>query len=384
MTRTVIVIGPSPDAVGGMASVVSQMLDLGFGRRYRAVFFPITSATGQRETIGQRIARHVRHLGRLRRMIRQTHRPIVHIHTCSGFSFLRSAMDMLIARRHDCPVVLHIHGAKFDAFYEAQPAYRRAMIRRCLTHADRVIALSDGWSQKLRSMAPGARLSVIENAVDCPPPVIKPRRAGPLRFILLARMDTWKGIDDLLSACATLATRTVDFELVLAGPAGTAGDAITLPEKINAMGLGQCVRYVGPVHGREKDTLLREADAYVLSSWNEGLPISLLEAIAYGLPIVATRVGAVPEVIVEGREGLLVPARQQKELAQAMRSMIDNPARRANMSASARRLAQQRFSTDRLRSDLLRLYDSLGCTDSTTSTDPAEGQEVYPGRRALV
>ena len=382
MTRTVIIIGPPPSTVGGMASVVSQMRGLGFGAGYRVAFFPTTSAPDERKTLWQRVGRHVRHLGRLRRTIRQAYRPIVHIHTCSGYSFLRSALDMMVARRHGCPTVLHIHGARFDAFYETQPAYRRMMIRRCLTLADRVIALSEGWSRKLRDMAPNARLSVIENAIESPPSIAAPRRAGPLRFVLLARMDTWKGIDDLLSACATVAERTVEFEVMLAGPAGSAGDATTLREKINAIGLEDHVRYIGSVHGSEKDTLLRDADAYVLSSWNEGLPISLLEALAYGLPSVCTRVGAVPEVIVEGREGLLVPARQPEALAEAMLSMINDPARRATMSAAARRLAQKRFSADRLRSDLVRLYDSLGCADSATSTAFSEAQEVHSDRRA--
>ncbi len=381
MTRTVIVIGPSPDAVGGMASVVAQILRLEFDGRYRLRFFPTTVSTGDHETSWQRLTRHVRHLGRLRRLIRESDRSIVHIHTCSGFSVLRSAVDMMIARSHGCRTVLHSHGAKFDSFYEALPAYRRLLLRRCLSRADRVIALSNGWRRRLHDMAPKARLCVIENAIECPAPTTVSRRPGPFRFVLLARMDEWKGIDDLLSACATLAADSVEFELVLAGPGGTAGDAVSLEAKIEGMGLAGIVRYVGSVHGREKDDLLTNSDAYVLASWSEGLPISLLEAIAYGLPVVATRVGAVPEVITEGREGLLVPAKQPDDLARAMRTMIDDPSCRATMSDAARRLAKQRFSVVRLRNDLLRLYDEVGCTDALTPTSPLSPEEFPAGGR---
>ena len=381
MTRTVIVIGPSPDAVGGMASVVAQTLRLEFDGRYRLRFFPTTSSIGDRETSWQRMTRHVRHLLRLRRLIRESNRPIVHIHTCSGFSFLRSAVDMMIARSHGCRTVLHIHGAKFDSFYEALPAYRRLLMRRCLSRADRVIALSNGWRRKLHDMAPKARLSVIENAIECPAETTTSRRPGPFRFVLLARMDEWKGIDDLLSACVTLVADSVDFELVLAGPGGTAGDAVSLEAKIKSMRLAGVVRYVGPVHGREKDDLLRNSDAYVLASWSEGLPISLLEAFAYGLPAVATRVGAVPEVITEGCEGLLVPARQPDDLARAMHTMIDDPSRRATMSDAARRLAKQRFSVVRLRGDLLRLYDELAGADAFAPASSLRPEEFPTGER---
>ena len=269
--------------------------------------------------------------------------------------------------------MLHIHGAKFDSFFEALPPFRRFLVRRCLSRADRVIALSNGWRSKLQTMAPRAALCVIENAIEYRPTATTPRRAGPFRFVLLARMDEWKGIDDLLSACETLARNAIDFELVLAGPAGTAGDATSLPTKIKRMGLEGIVRYVGPIHGREKDELLNDSDAYVLSSWSEGLPISLLEAFAYGLPVVATRVGAVPEVITNGREGLLVPARRPGELACAMRTMLEDTAHRRAMSEAARKLARQRFSLPRLRDDLVRLYVEVG---SANALAPAKAREL--------
>lgn len=379
MTRNVIVIGPSPDAVGGMASVVAQTLRLEFDGRYRLRFFPTTGSTGEHETTWQRVTRHVRHLLRLRRLIGESSRPIVHVHTCSGYSFLRSAMDLMVARSLGCCTVLHIHGAKFDSSYDALPAYRRLLLRRCLVRADRVVALSDGWRCKLRDMSPKAHVNVIENAIECPASTTVTRRPGPIRFLLLARMDEWKGIGDLLSACAILVTDCVEFELILAGPAGTAGDAVSLEAKIKSMHLAGAVRYVGSVHGREKDVLLKDSDAYVLASWSEGLPISLLEAIAYGLPVVATRVGAVPEVIADGREGLLVAAKQPSDLARAMQTMIEHPARRAAMSDAGRRLAKQRFTLVRLRDDLVRLYDELECSGALRPASTIRPKEFRAG-----
>ena len=111
----------------------------------------------------------------------------------------------------------------------------------------------------------------------------------------------------MLDACAMLHRDEVWLELTLAGPPGSAGDDAALGRKIRTRGLNGVVRYVGTVRGAEKENLLRSADVYLQPSHNEGMPISLLEALAHGLPVIATRVGAVPEVLTHEREGLLIP-----------------------------------------------------------------------------
>jgi len=342
-----------------MATVVGQMIALDFAGRYRIELLPLTLAQSPREPLYGRIARHIRQVRCLRTTIRRTNAPIVHIHTCSGFSFYRSVVDMMIGRHLGCRVVLHIHGAKFDKFYAHEPLWRRRLVARSLARADRVVALSSRWRDKLHHMSPNARVDIVENAVEIPSVTPKQPQDGPCCFLLLARMDEWKGIDDLLDACADLRRQGVAVEVVLAGPSGTAGDATVIHEKIRTRNLAGMVRYVGPVHGEAKSNLLAAADAYVQPSHHEGMPIALLEALAYGLPVVATRVGAVPEVVNNGRHGLLVPPRRPDLLARAMRRLATEDQSRRDMSRATRTLAIQRFSLARFRRDLTSLYDSL-------------------------
>lgn len=394
--QTVIVVGPPQNGVGGMASVVGQMLALDFSGQYNIELLPITldeagegsspcqsgsnsCSTATRRTRsqdrlnappahkwpGRSIVRHVRQLRLLRAAIRRTRASIVHIHTCSGFSFYRSALDMLVSERLGCRTILHIHGARFDEFHAGEQSWRRSLIAWSLSRADCVIALSQGWREKLQGMAPNARLVVIENAVDLPR--VAPNSCGgrqapvdeACRFLLLARMDEWKGVDDLLCACARLHAAGDAIELTLAGPPGTAGDTDGLGKKIAARNLESVVRYVGPVHGARKYDLLARADVYVQPSHHEGMPIALLEALACGLPVVATRVGAVPEVIDDRRHGLLVPPRRPDALAQAMRELANDVRLRRAMSHAARALAVERFSISRFRKDLILAYDGL-------------------------
>lgn len=363
MTKpTILVIGPPTSEVGGMASVVAQNLQLPTDDRYEIKSLPFTLAGDRRESIFQRVIRHVRQLYKLRSTIRQTGVSVVHIHTCSGFSFFRSAMDMMVARRCGCRTLFHIHGAAFDAFYDGVGMIRKKLITTFLNKADCVIALSTGWENKLCSMASRANIIVIENAVAIP--VLQPTASStesvhPCRFILLARMDTWKGIDDLLTACDLLNCENVRFELTLAGPPGSAGDANELAKKIRSLNLSSCVRYVGSVQGDQKDKLLQGADVYVQPSHHEGMPLSILEAMSYRLPIVATSVGAIPEVIEHEKQGLLVPTRKPTQLAQAMKAVATDSNLRQRLAHAARELARTRFTLQRFHHDLLDMYDMI-------------------------
>ena len=356
---TVLMIGPPPEMVGGMGAVVGQMMRLDFAGRYRMEFLPITVSPQPRESRMSRIARHFRQRRRLGNTIRRVCPSIVHIHTCSGFSFHRLAWDMRVASRRGCRTVLHMHGARFGEYFADAGALEQRLVRSALSSADRVVALSESWRVKLTEISPAARVVVVENAVATPVPRSGRPRGAACRFVILARMDEWKGIDDLLDACALLHRRGAAFELTLAGPEGTAGDSATINRKIHERGMDGCVRHVGAVQGEAKAALLEEADVYVQPSRHEGMPIAVLEAMAWGLPVVATRAGAMPEVIEDDVQGFLVQPCQPMALASAMGTLTFDLPRRAAMGKAARALAATRFGLTRLRDDLVSLYDDI-------------------------
>ena len=115
----VLTIGPSHELMGGMSTVIGQMLQLDFAGRYAVSALPITMAPGSGESGPRRIARHVGQRLLLGKTLRESPAAIVHIHTCSGFSFHRSAWDLRVARRHGCRTVLHMHGAQFDEYFSS-------------------------------------------------------------------------------------------------------------------------------------------------------------------------------------------------------------------------------------------------------------------------
>ena len=152
--------------------------------------------------------------------------------------------------------------------------------------------------------------------------------------------------------------------MTLAGPEGSAGNAAELARKIGDAGLDKQVRYIGPVDGDEKERLWSETDVLVQPSHQEGMPMSLLEALMRGIPAVATRVGAVPEVITDGREGILITPHAVDELATAMQRVIQNSAWRESMGKAGRELARRRFSMLRFERDIAEIYSDLICGES--------------------
>jgi len=357
-SRSVVVVGPDPTEVGGMATVVGQMLGLNWGEGWTVRHAGLTPCGAAGESTVARVRRHLKHWREFARELRADLPTVVHIHTCSGFSFYRSALDAWIARRCGAKVVLHVHGAQFDEFCKSARAVARRVIRGVLESVDRVVALSDSWREVLQGAAPRANVVVIPNAVEIGPTTNRAGRAGACRFLLLAKMDEWKGIKDLLLACASVQYSGVAFELVLAGPSGSAGDATTLPRGIAELELSDRVVYVGSVAGARKAELLAWADVYVQPSHHEGLPIAVLEAMASGLPVIATTVGALPEVIDEGVQGHLVAPGRPDRLAAAMTKAARSPTR-IEMGEAGRRRIEERFSLSGFRDGLVAMYESI-------------------------
>lgn len=359
LAEPILCIGPRLDAVGGMAEVVRQMAGLTFDGHYHLRPFANTQASSDREWRASKVARHLVQSFRLAGAIRRSRARLAHIHTCSGPTFFRSAADLLTAQQFGCQTVLHLHGGAFESFYEASMPGARRLIRAVLSAADALVALSDDWRRILERIAPRANIVVIENAVAVPD--VPPRRqaASRCRFLFLARMDRAKGVLDLLDAAAECRRTGTDFELTLAGAGGTVGSADSLDRHIAARGIDRQVRYVGELHGDAKQAAFQRADALVLPSHFEGMPLCILEAMAQGLPVIATTVGAIPEVIADGCQGCLVPPSRADLLAHAMARLATDAPLRAAMGENAHRLAASRFSLPRFESQVVRLYDRL-------------------------
>ena len=224
---------------------------------------------------------------------------IVHIHTASYNSFRRSALFLRLAKAFRKKVILHIHGGGFKEYYASNPVW----IANILDCSDAIISLSESWRAFLASVTFSPQIDVLENIVDCPQKIGFAKTDHRFHLLFLGKIDEQKGIFDLLE---TIHDYYSEFSGRIKLHIGGNGDVERLHKLIHDYELEEEVCYEGFVSGEKKNTLLSKSDAYILPSYTEGLPVSILEAMSYRLAVISTPVGGIPEVIEDGVNGILV------------------------------------------------------------------------------
>ena len=276
---------------------------------------------------------------------------LVHIHAAMRGSFWRKGLFASMAQARGVPVLLHLHGSEMKQFYAGQKPRVQRMIRERLERATRVLVLSESWRSFIAQIAPAAQVEVVPNYVRLPAEVPVSARNGR-EALFLGLVGDRKGVFDLIPAFADVARTRPDARLVIGGN-GAVERARAAAE---AAGIAGAVSLPGWIGGAQKEALLGRAGIYVLPSHNEGLPMSVLEAMARGLPVITTRVGGIPELVTDGVDGLLIDAGDQTALADALRRLFDDPALRERIGAAARARIAAEYSDTAVLPMLRRIY----------------------------
>jgi glycosyltransferase involved in cell wall biosynthesis len=346
-------VGTALEGKGGVAAVVSVLRKHGLFERER-VRYIATHREGSKAVKAKGAVSGFWHT--LLACFSQ-HPAVVHVHAASRASFVRKSIVLLIARLAGCKTIFHLHGGGFRQFatVEAGTLMRR-WIRHTLEASSVVITLSNGWAGFVRGFAPKARVMVVPNSV----PVASASHVQPEpgRILFLGRLETAKGVFELLGAGALLAQRFPELRLVFGGE----GDAGALRKKAAELGIGERIELPGWLGQNERDEQLARASVFCLPSYAEGLPMSMLEAMAAGTAVVASNVGGIPETIVDGDNGLLAPPRDEEALAGRLAQVLGDEALRSRLAQRARVTIEQHYSTEVVCGQLSALYRELAGT----------------------
>jgi glycosyltransferase involved in cell wall biosynthesis len=305
---------------------------------------------------------------RLVQLIRQFRPDILHTHTAKAGAVGRAAAMLAGSARP--PVVVHtFHGHVLRGYFTPNRARVFQQIERILAHySDALIAVSPQVRDDLVGLgvAPAGKIAVIRLGLDlerrvatdpAARAVVRGKLAVPEESFLigwLGRMTEIKRANDLLTAFARLRKRGVDAHLALVGDGPLRG---ALEEFAAELGVSDRTRFVG---FRESVGEFYSAfDAVALTSANEGTPVTVIEALASGLPVVATDVGGVADVVRDGRSGFLVAARDVGAIAERLEELAQDPELRTRMGQEGCRYVVPRYSVPRLVEDVDRLYRSL-------------------------
>jgi glycosyltransferase involved in cell wall biosynthesis len=337
-----------PDVRGGMRAVMRGLFSSPLGERYRLEMVATHTGTGK----ARRIAVFWQALWRLAWWSLRGRGKVVHIHATVRGSMLRKSFIVLLAKALRRSVVLHMHSGPGDVVYERTQigSLQAALFRLMFRHADVVLAVSTASARALEETYAASGVVVVPNPAPEVPLAPLPRNGAPTALYVGGFANRVKGGEGLLAALAR--PELAELSAVLAGPGELPRDGHEL------LASRPRVEWRGWLDDGEREEALREAAIFVLPSISEGLPMALLEAMAWGRAIVATAVGGVPDVLSDGEDALIVPPEDPEALARALARLAGDADLRAQLAPAARERAR-RLNAEEVTDRLDRIYQDL-------------------------
>ncbi|HEX7044861.1 MAG TPA: glycosyltransferase family 4 protein [Burkholderiales bacterium] len=296
---------------------------------------------------------------------------LVHVHSASNASFWRKSVFIGLARLAGKPVIFHLHGGGFIGFYRSAGPLR-PLIDRVLNQCAEIVVLTAEWKAKIQEIARNSRISVVVNPV--PPACLRivPDRKPDCEVVLfVGRLEPAKGVLDLLAAVRRIEHRFPRLTLRLAGD----GDREWVAREARNLELRSRVECLGWISGERKHRALAGATVFVLPSYVEGLPVALVEAMAAGLPVVATRVGGIPSVVKTEENGFVVEPGDIDALATALARVLRDAPLQRRMGARSRITIERDFCPEKVIAQIEALYRRYGMESRITEKDVSPNPE---------
>jgi glycosyltransferase involved in cell wall biosynthesis len=328
----VLLVGPlpQPPLKGGVEKGVGLLLSGDLARRASLQLFNTFRSPDPGRPFLQRLKYQAGMIRSFRRVLREMRPDLVHVKTSSGINFFQNSLYVLVARLSGFPVLLQIHSGRFEDFYRGCSSPLRAWIRSILARANRVAVLSDSWGRRIGALAPKARIRVVPNGLPREElnRLASNGHSGRSQVVFLGtgreELNRDKGLEDLLAILPDLWRTHPQSRWVIAGLHDSNATHAWLRDKGIGDGADSRVRCLGILDSSEKERLLRESSILAFPSYFENMPNVLLEAMASGLGVVATDVGAIPEMLGE-EGGILCHPGDRSALSEALGKLLSSP-----------------------------------------------------------
>lgn len=348
----VLMVGSDINVKGGMTTVVQSFLQHPFPPEIELIFIPTHSEKGNVFNMGffaMNLTRILYHY-----LLKRPQ--IIHMHMSERGSFLRKYIIFKLSRIFGIKVLLHSHGAEFKEFFEGSAPPMKKRILNLLKGADKVIALGKSWEMILKEIESEADTTILMNSVPMPKFQRPSKNQAEFNFLFLAVLIERKGILDLIHASEPVIRQAEkNGKRVVFHIAGDGKLKEAAMELVSSLHLESAYRFYGWVDEVQKRKLLQTADLFVLPSYNEGLPMSILEALSYEIPVISTTVGSISEAVIEGLNGYLIAPGDIERLAEKMNTAIYSEDS-VLMGKKSKELAENKFNADKYFREVENLY----------------------------
>lgn len=280
---------------------------------------------------------------------------IVHIHVASYSSLKRKMYFLRLANYWHKRTIAHFHPHKPEVIFEKETQCEYIYF---FTHVDKIVVLSPQWQRWLKEA-----LNITENVqyIYNPCPIVN--RGIPnysVKYILFAgTLYKRKGFDTLIQAFGRIAHKYPEWKVILAGNPKTKRDAELMRTLPKSLGIKGQIEFPGWVRGHQKDELFNNASIFCLASSAEGFPMAVLDAWAYGVPVVCTPVGGLPDIVEDGGNALMFEYGDVEKLSEQLDKMMSDEKLRNRISKASLDLAQTVFDVGNINKQIESLYKNL-------------------------
>lgn len=288
---------------------------------------------------------------------------LVHAHTATYDGYV----GLMIKKKFNLPLVCSLRGSDINIY----PHYEKLtmhLTRRVISGADRLISVSSALKNAAMGLEnPAKEIQVVYNGCD----FNDPHGSGEFRkmtrsklgisskdtvLIFAGSIDKDKGIFELINAFKKLKQKRADLHLILLGDGPETGDVKKI---LLSNDLGRRIHLTGSRPHKEMFLWLKAADLFVLPTYYEGLPNAILEAMACGLPVISTRVGGIPEAVIDGESGILINSKDEDALRSAIEFLLNSNGLAMEMGRNGRAIIERKFSWQRNAEETVRIYEDI-------------------------
>jgi glycosyltransferase involved in cell wall biosynthesis len=343
-------LGAAPASRGGMAAMLEAYRSHGLFQRWPIEYLATHGDGGLLRNAALALAA----LGRFTALVLRERSLAVHLHLSTDRGLWRDLLFMALAVAARCPVILQLHGTGLRTLHDNGGRATRALIQFFLEQAA-CVAVPCEWQRGwVRAVTRHAQVAVVPVPVTAP--ALPPDAERPALVLFLGSLEPEKGVFDLLEAVSELRSAVPDVRLICAGE----GDRAAVQRHAERFGVADAVRFTGWVGPSGKRALLESAAVFALPSYEEAMPLALLEAMAAGVPAVTTPLGGAPEVLVDGVSGFFAGPGDVATLQRALRKLLMDRNLAARIGLAGRASVLLRCSPERAISALGEIYGALG------------------------
>lgn len=348
----VVMLSPDLDVKGGISFVVQEYLKGGLEGKVDLHFIPTHKDGSLLKKIGVFIAA----VGQFIALAPKMKHMIVHFHTSQNGSFFRKFILFCIAKIMGAKTIAHIHGSQFDVFMTKNALFR-ALTRFYFDKSDRILVMSKKWVERVSHFTKNNNITLLYN------PASLSRTRGSnhheqINILFMGRLGQRKGIYDLLECIAGNKDYFQDqhAKFILAGD----GEVDQVRQFVADNDLKNLIEVPGWIASEQKEKYLETSDILILPSYNEQMPMSILEAMGYGCPIIATNIAGIPDMVAHGENGFLFEPGHVDDMTQALKNLCTDASLREKMGRKSQELIKEKFENTKIVNQLASIYENLG------------------------